>query len=139
MAGIRNLIESRKRLRERYNREIHLKPADISMNSVDEQFLTKLMSVLEVHYSNADFTVDQLGKEVGMSRSQIHRKLQALTNESSSRFIRTFRLQRAMDMITQRAGTISEISYMVGFSSPSYFNKCFLEHYGCTPSTVLEK
>lgn len=138
LAGIRNLIESRKRLRERYNREIQLKPSDISINSVDEQFLNRLMTVLETHYSNADFTVEQLGKEVGMSRSQIHRKLQALTNESSSRFIRSFRLQRAMDMITQRAGTISEISYQVGFNSPSYFNKCFLEHYGFTPSTVLE-
>ncbi len=136
---IKNLIESRRRLRSRYNREVVLKPAEISINSVDEQFLNRLMAVLEKNYANADFTVEQLGKEVGMSRSQIHRKLHALTNESSSRFIRSFRLQKAMDMLQKNAGTISEISFLAGFNSPSYFNKCFLEQYGYTPSSAIEK
>ncbi len=137
MLSIKNLIQSRRRLRERYNREIRLKPADISVNSIDEQFLARLMTALEKNYSNADFSVEQLGVEVGMSRSQIHRKLHALTNESSSRFIRSFRLQRAMEMLKQNAGTVSEISYLVGFNNPSYFHKCFLEHYGFTPASAI--
>lgn len=139
MVCVNNLIHSRKKLRERYNREVRLKPSEISFNSVDEQFLQRLLKVVEEHFTDPDFSVEQLGREVGMSRSQIHRKLHALTNESSSRFIRSFRLQRAMEMLQQKAGTVSEISYQVGFNSPSYFNKCFLEHFGKTPSSVLGK
>ncbi|HRN55992.1 MAG TPA: helix-turn-helix transcriptional regulator, partial [Agriterribacter sp.] len=80
--------------------------------------------------------MEQLGKEVGMSRSQIHRKLHALTNQSATQFIRSYRLNRAMDLIRQNAGSVSEIAYSVGFGSPSYFNRCFVQHFGCTPTEV---
>ena len=139
MLCIRNLIESRKKLRERYNKQVVLKPKDIAVNSVDEQFLEKLMRVVETNFEDEAFTVDQLGKEIGMSRSQLHRKLQALTNESSSQFIRSFRLQRAMELLRKKNASIAEIAFKVGFGSPSYFNKCFLKHYGCTPSEVVAK
>lgn len=82
------------------------------------------------------FSVEMLAREVNMSRSQLHRKLQALTNKSATEFIRTFRLGRAMEMIMQKAGSIAEIGYKVGFSSPSYFNKLFLQYYGITPGQV---
>lgn len=136
LARVHNLIVSRKKLRERYNREVILKPADIAINSVDEVFLERLMKVVEDNLENEHFSVEKLGKDVGMSRSQIHRKLQALTNQSASQFIRSFRLQRAMELIKKNAGTISEIGYQVGFGSPSYFNKCFLQLYGYTPGEI---
>lgn len=134
---VRNLLDSRRKLRARYKRELIIRPAEIAVNSIDEQFLHKLMTVLEKHYANSDFSVEQLGREVGMSRSQIHRKLQALTNESSSRFIRAFRLRKAMDLLKSNAGTVAEISFLVGFNSPSYFNKCFLDQYGFTPTEAI--
>lgn len=136
---IHNLIESRRKLREKYNRQLVLKPSEISINSTDEQFLQRLLNVVEANYQDENFSVEQLSVEIGMSRSQLHRKLQALTNESASQFIRTFRLQRAMEMLKKSHGTISEIAYKVGFSSPPYFNKCFSEQYGCTPSSVREE
>ena len=135
---IHNLIQSRRKLRERYNRQVVLKPSDIAINSVDEQFLQRLMKIVEDHHEDENFSVDQLSREIGMSRSQLHRKLQALTNESSSEFIRSFRLQRAMELLKKNYASVSEIAFKVGFASHSYFNKCFLKHYGCTPSSVLE-
>lgn len=134
-----NLIQSRKKLRERYNRQVVLKPVDISINSTDELFLQRLMKILEANYGDESFSVEQLSAEIGMSRSQLHRKLQALTNESTSQFVRTFRLQRAMELLKKNHASISEIAFKVGFASPPYFNRCFLQHYGCTPSAVIEK
>lgn len=136
LVRVQNLVESRRRLREKFNRQVILKPSDVALQSIDEQFLGKVMAALEANIGNEDFSVEILGREVGMSRSQIHRKLHALTNQSASQFISAFRLNRAMDMIRQNAGTIAEIAYSVGFSSPSYFNRCFLQHFGCTPSEV---
>ena len=92
------------------------------------------MQAVEENMADEQFSIDRLGKAVGMSRSQIHRKLHALTNQSATQFIRSFRLKRAMDMIRQNAGTMAEICYWVGFSSPSYFSKSFLEQYGVTPT-----
>ena len=132
-----NLIRSRKKLRERYNKQVVLKPSDIAVNSVDEIFLERLLTVVEVNFHDEGFSVEQLGREMGMSRSQLHRKLDALTNESCSQFIRTFRLQRAMDLLKSRHASISEIAFMVGFGSPSYFNRCFLKHYGRPPSAFI--
>src|SRR6185503_10941702 len=117
-----------------YNRELVLKPGDIALSSIDETFLKKVMKVVEDNMADEQFSIEKLGREVGMSRSQIHRKLHALTNQSATQFIRSFRLKRAMDMIKQNAGSMSEIGYWVGFSSPAYFSKVFLEEYGFTPS-----
>jgi signal transduction histidine kinase/DNA-binding response OmpR family regulator len=137
LLSIANLIQSRKKLRDRYNRQVILKPVDIAINSMDELFLQRLMKILEENYEDENFSVEQLSKEIGMSRSQLHRKLHALTNESTSQFIRSFRLQRAMEFLKKNSGSISEIAFKVGFSNPSYFNKVFLQHYGCTPSSVV--
>lgn len=134
---IHNLIQSRKKLRERYNKTVVLKPSDIAINSVDERFLTRLTKVVEANFEEETFSVDQLAKEMCMSRSQLHRKLHALTNESSSHFIRSFRLQRAMALLKKNNASISEIAYKVGFGSPSYFNQCFSKHFDCTPSSVV--
>lgn len=133
LARVENLINSRRQLREKYNRELILKPKEITVNSIDENFLLKLMKAVDENISNEHFSVEDLGQQVGMSRSQIHRKLQALTNQSATQFIRLYRLNRAKDMIMQNAGSISEIAYAVGFGSPSYFSKCFLEQFGITP------
>jgi AraC-like DNA-binding protein len=114
-------------------------PEEIEVNSIDATFLGRVKEAINSNIGNDQFSVEQLGREVGMSRSQIHRKLHALTNQSASQFIRSFRLNRAMALIQQDAGTIAEIAYTVGFSSPSYFNRCFLQEFGCTPTEVKSK
>ncbi len=89
--------------------------------------------MVEEYLGDETFNMEKLGEGVGMSRSQIHRKLHALTNQSASQFIRSYRLNRAIDLIRQNAASISEIAYTVGFSDPSYFSKCFHEEFGMTP------
>lgn len=131
---VQNLIASRQALRERYNRELLLKPEGIYLDSIDEAFLIKVKKVVDDHLDDETFNMEKLGAGVGMSRSQIHRKLQALTNQSATRFIRAYRLERAMSMLRQNSGSVSEIGFSVGFSDPSYFSKCFHEHFGMTPT-----
>ena len=136
LVRVHNLIDSRRKLREKFQRELILKPNEVSLNSIDEQFIKRLLKIMEEHIGDEKFGVEQLAREVGMSRSQIHRKMIALSNQSPNHFIRTFRLTRAMELIKKKTATASEIAYQVGFSSPSYFTKCFREAYGYPPGEV---
>jgi len=133
---VKNLIHQREKLRKRFTREITLQPSEIAITSVDENFLNRCMAIIEKHMSNPDFSVDAFGKEIGMSRSQLHRKLKALIDQSTSEFIRNIRLKRASELIKNKFGNTSEVSYEVGFNSVSYFIKCFKEVYGKTPSEM---
>ena len=105
---------------------------------MDEVFLQKVQAVVNKHLDDEDFTIEMLGYEVGMSRSQIHRKLRALVDQSASRFVRSMRLQRAVELLKKRVGTIAEIAYMTGFNSQAYFTNCFKEQFGCTPKQYLK-
>lgn len=136
---IKNLVESRQQIREKYLRTMTLKPSEIAVNSVDEQFLKKMMDILERHMADEKFGVEALGIEIGMSRSQLHRKLKALIGQGPNQFIRSFRLNRAHDLLKVNAATAAEIAYTVGFGSPSYFTKCFHEQFGYTPSEIGDR
>lgn len=135
---IQNLIESRRQMREKYKREFMMRPDEISVHSMDDAFLLRVKKVVDEHIDDEHFTVEQLGREVSMSRSQIHRKLVALTAQSATEFIRSYRLHRAKDMIGKDAGSISEIAYAVGFGSPSYFSKCFRKEFDISPSEARD-
>jgi TolB-like protein/AraC-like DNA-binding protein len=95
-----------------------------------------LRDILDINLSNENFGVHELAIESGLSRSQLHRKLNDIAGKSSSQFIREYRLQKAMEMLKLDSGTASEISYQVGFSSPSYFSTCFNNFYGYPPGEV---
>ncbi|MBJ2173920.1 helix-turn-helix domain-containing protein [Aureibaculum sp. A20] len=104
--------------------------------SMDQDFIKKLYGILEVNLENEEFGVNELSEAIGISRSQLHRKLKSIERKSASRFIREYRLQKAMEMLRNNAATASEISYSVGFGSPTYFNTCFREFYGYPPGEV---
>ena len=104
------------------------------LSSIDEKFLNKVLEVVETHLSEEEFSIEQFGDEVGMSRVQLHRKLKALTGKSASLYLRSVRLAKAKNMIEEKKGNISEIAYSVGFSSPAYFTACFKEEFGYPPS-----
>jgi transcriptional regulator GlxA family with amidase domain len=101
---------------------------------LDEKFLNKLIELVEINMSDEKFGVEQLSKEIGMSRSQLHRKLKALLGQGPNQFIRVFRLRRAHDLLKQKSITAAEVAFEVGFNSPSYFTKCFHDLFGYTPS-----
>jgi len=110
-----------------------LQPSAISVPSVDEAFLKKAVAVVEKHIDDEFFSVEDLAREMGLCRVQFHRKIRALTNHSTSHFIRAIRLQRAASLLKQNAGSVTEIAYQVGFGSHPYFTKCFQEYFGMSP------
>ncbi len=113
-----------------------LKPGEIAVTSIDDVFLKKVAAVVERRMGDENFSVEELGQEVGMSRSQLHRKLTALTNQSPSDFIRYMRLHRAMALLQGNAGTVAEVAYTVGFGDPSHFSRRFHEVFGVPPGEV---
>ncbi len=129
---VRNLIIQREKLRARFSQIVVLKPKDIALTSPDEAFLEKVMSVIEVHLGDSEFSQDDFQREVGMSRMQLHRKLKALTGHSPGEFIRIQRLIRASEMLL-KTSNISDVCYQTGFTSLSYFAKCFKKQFGTNP------
>jgi signal transduction histidine kinase/DNA-binding response OmpR family regulator len=136
---VSKLIEQRKKLRERFTRELHLEPKDIAVTSADEKFITRAMEIIEKNIGNSEFEVRQFEEEMFMSRMQLFRKIKALTNQTPGDFIRTIRLKRAASLIKQNFGNIAQITYEVGFNNPSYFAKCFKDLYGVLPSDYMKK
>lgn len=135
---IENLIAQRRKMRERFSKEFLLKPSDVFASSPDAEFIERLKNVIDNHMENPDLTIEKVSGLIDMSRKQLHRKLRALTNQSPSQFLRSMRLQRAKQLLEQQAGNVTEIAFNVGFSSSSYFTKCFREAFGILPSE-LEK
>jgi YesN/AraC family two-component response regulator len=139
---INNLISIRRKLQEKYSK-VDFIPAkkvdERKLSNLEEKFINKVMEVIEEHLSEEEFSIEQFGKEVGMSRMQLHRKLKALSGKSASNYLRSVRLSKAKKMIEEEKGNISEIAYSVGFSSPQYFTRCFKEEFGFPPSDLLEQ
>ena len=136
LVRIKNLIEQRRKLRERFKQDITLKPKDIAITSADERFLNKVIAVVESRLDDEMLSIEEIADAVALSRSQLHRKIKALTDQSPSSFVRTFRLKRAYDLLKYQAGGVAEIAYLTGFSSPTYFSRCFKEQFGVTPGEV---
>ena len=131
---VENLLAQRQKLRERFSRELYLKPTNVQVSSVEETFLQNAMSIVERNMGNSTFSVEQLADALHLSRMQLHRKLKALTNQSATEFVRQVRLQRAADLLVARSATVSEVAFRVGFESLSYFSKSFKEQFGVLPS-----
>jgi DNA-binding response OmpR family regulator/two-component sensor histidine kinase len=138
-ARITNLIGGRKKLKEKFSRALTIKPEVAIEPSMEQKFLLRVKGVVDQFLGDENFSVEQLSKEVGMSRAQLHRKLIALTGVSASRFVRNYRLEHAHQLLQNKVGTVSEIAYRVGYSSPAYFTKCFTEDYGISPSQVKKE
>ena len=134
---IKSLIVQRKFLKDLFTKELRLEPRSISISSSDAVFLQKLINTIENNIENIDLDVEFLAKSVFLSRSQLHRRITALTDQSASNFIRIIRIKRAAQMMELRSGNISEIMYNVGFNSLSYFSKSFREIYKMTPSEFM--
>lgn len=139
LVRIQKLIELRRELRIRYSGKTSIAPNEIAITSTDEKFLEKIQNIVDEDLGDSNFSVDEFCKKLGMSRMQLHRKLTALTGLSTSAFIRDQRLRLALQRLEKSGDSISEIAYAVGFSSPSYFIKCFKETYQMTPNEYLAK
>lgn len=133
---VHNLLERGRRWRERFSREVSFRPQDIAVTSTDEAFLNRVAEAIENHLEEENFGVPELANAMNLSRSQLHRKLKALSGKSPSQVIKEMRLQRAKALLEQKAGNASEVAFMVGFNSLAYFSTCFKEAFGVSPSEV---
>lgn len=136
---VKNLIESRKVLRDTFRKEALLRPKDVAINNVDEIFIEKIMKIIEEHMSDSKFSVSKLASEIGMSHSVLYRKIMALSGQNVNEFLKTIRLTRAAQLITDSDHSINEISDMTGFSNPKYFSTCFKKKYEMTPTKYREQ
>lgn len=131
------LIESREAMRKRFQTEDKITPSKVTLNSLDREFLEKIMALMEENMGNDSYWVDQLAADMNTSRSTFFRKLKKLTGQPPNDFIRMIRLKRAAQLLEQNQLTIAEVSYKVGFNDPGYFGKCFRKVYGQSPSQYV--
>ena len=138
----RNLVEQRRKLRERFAGVGHLgsvrrlAPSEVAVTSTDQRFLEKVTAAIEENMDNEFFSVEDLASAVAFSRSQLHRKLKALVGKSPNELIREFRLARAKELLEKGHGNVSEVAMEVGYSSLSYFTRSFKAAFGVAPSEV---
>ncbi|MCC6279718.1 MAG: response regulator [Saprospiraceae bacterium] len=139
LARMENLLESRRRLRERYSQSMQQdgepEASDI-LSARDREFLNRFIQTVEQHLSDETISVEDLARKMFVSRTQLHRKLKALTDQNVTDFVRAYRLDRAMTMLRNREGLVYEVAYRVGFGSEKYFSKAFKDKFGVPPSGV---
>lgn len=131
---IKNILDSRQRLRAKYQTTNAIQPQEVTTNPADQRFLEKALNVVETHLDNFEFTVEIFAKSMHMEKSTLYRKLKALTGESSVSFIKTVRLKHAANLLKTGQHTISEVAVMCGYLDMSYFASIFKKQYGCPPS-----
>jgi len=131
---IEKLIETRKKLKHKFSDVVFSHSTNENPQGLNEIFLHKVLENLGNNFHNESYGIDQLCKDTGISRTQMHRKLIALTGKSTSDFIRNYRITRAKEYLLNPDISVSEIAYQVGFKDPNYFTKSFVKEYGTTPS-----
>lgn len=136
---IENIMSMRKALKDKFTREIILKPSNVTVASPDERFLMKAMEVVERNISNPDFDIESFADETGVSRMQLYRKFNALTSMTVKEFVRSIRLKRAAQLLLERKMTVSEIAFAVGFRDLSHFRKCFSREFGMSASDYVRR
>lgn len=136
---INNLLTSRKKLRALFASQHDVWNDDSDFLNLDKKLLLKAKQIVEKNINNTEFTVEELAKNVNLSRTHLYRKLKSLTNQSSSEFIRNIRLKHAIKLMKTGDYMINEIGYSVGFNSHNYFTKAFKKQYGMSPREFLKK
>jgi signal transduction histidine kinase/ligand-binding sensor domain-containing protein/DNA-binding response OmpR family regulator len=136
---VRNNIEAGIKMREKLRMELLSEAPKFEAQSADEKFLLKVKETIHQRLSDEQLSVESLAEDIGLSRVQLYRKVIALTGISVNEMIRSFRLQKAAQLLEQNWGSISQITYEVGFSNPSYFSKCFKEQFGVMPSEYVAR
>ncbi|MCU0289972.1 MAG: helix-turn-helix transcriptional regulator, partial [Acidobacteria bacterium] len=133
-ARIKNLIQLRRHLQDTLKREMTLQPVNIKVSPIDEEFLKDLYKVLAKNMANTDFNVEDLSRKLYMNRVTLYRKINALTGETPTDFIRSYRLKRGAELLKATNKSVLEVALDAGFSSSSYFIKCFKEKFHQSPS-----
>jgi signal transduction histidine kinase/AraC-like DNA-binding protein len=138
LVQINRLIENRAKLRAKFSKHQGVDPKDLELSSLDQQFIEKVMEILEDKYGDADFDVPQMHQLLAMSRTQLHRKMKAMTGMAPGEFIRHFRLKRAAQILIQ-GENVTQTAYTVGFNNLSYFARSFRALHGLSPTEYAKQ
>ena len=136
---VRKLIENREKLKEYFKKNLTFGEKKESVAEIDKTFMDKFRQIVEDNLLNSELSVDDIGKSIGMSRVQLYRKMKSLTNYAPNELVRNIRLKKAEQLIINSDKNISEIAYETGFSSPSYFSKCFKEYFNESPKEFISR
>ena len=131
---IHNIIEGRKSIQSMFKQHIKIEPSKISVSSLDDKLIKKALDYTEANISNPEFSVEELSRELGMSRVHLYKKLLSITGKTPIEFIRVIRLKRAAQLLEESQLSVSEIAYEVGFNNPKYFRKYFKDEFDVLPS-----
>ncbi|PXV64716.1 two component regulator with propeller domain [Dysgonomonas alginatilytica] len=136
---ISKIIERQKKNQYNFKKKIEISPSEIEIMTMDEKFVKKAISIVEENIGNADFLVEDLCREMAMSRVYFYKKILALTDKSPSEFIRFIRLKRAANLLEKSQMFVNEVAFQVGFNDPKYFRKYFKDEFGVTPNEYKKK
>lgn len=139
LSRVDNLLRNRTMLRSLFSGDKKEEAAEEQLGSRDQTFINRLRDSIRQNMGDSDFTVERLGEEVGLSRVQLYRKVKALTGQTPVDLLKKARLERARLLVEKTDKSISEIAYEVGFTAPSYFNKCFKDEFGVSPGGLRER
>jgi YesN/AraC family two-component response regulator len=131
---IKNLLEQRKRIREKFGQELSPLPEINKLESSDQNLIRRAYEIVELNLDKTNFSTDQLAKELFLSRSQLHRKFSEIAGQAPGEFIRTIKLKHAAKMLLEKRLSVTQIAYAIGFSSPAQFSRAFSKQFNCTPS-----
>lgn len=137
LVRLRNLMDNHKRLKQFFGDKTTLSKEPVS--DVDKGFVDRFRELIEENLADSELSVEDLGGKMGLSRVQLYRKIKALTNYSPNELVRIARLKKAASLLASSEKTISEITYEVGFTSPSYFTKCYKDYFGESPTDFLKR
>ena len=137
LVRLRNLMDNHKRLKQFFGDKTTLSKEPVS--DVDKGFVDRFRELIEENLADSELSVEDLGSKMGLSRVQLYRKIKALTNYSPNELVRIARLKKAASLLASSEKTISEITYEVGFTSPSYFTKCYKDYFGESPTDFLKR
>lgn len=139
LSRVDNLLRNRTMLRSLFSGDKKEEAAEEQLGSRDQTFINRLRDSIRQNMGDSDFTVERLGEGVGLSRVQLYRKVKALTGQTPVDLLKKARLERARLLVEKTDKSISEIAYEVGFTAPSYFNKCFKDEFGVNPGALREQ
>ena len=139
LSRVDNLLRNRTMLRSLFSGDKKEEAAEEQLSSRDQTFIGRLRDSIRQNMGDSDFTVERLGEELGLSRVQLYRKVKALTGQTPVDLLKKARLERARLLVEKTDKSISEIAYEVGFTAPSYFNKCFKDEFGVSPGVLRER
>lgn len=137
MLTVHNLLQKSK-VQKQFQKAVDISPSEVQITSMDEKLIEKAVALVEKNMAEADFSIVDLSKELGMSRVYLYKKMLAITGKSPIEFVRTIRLKRGAQLLEKSQMNIAEVAYEVGFNNPRYFSKHFKEEYGMLPTAYVK-